>query len=135
MKVDDDWKIIEIGARVGGFRVDLHKLTCDIDHSLNDVLIRMPKKPLIPKKSNGYAAALKWYPKREGKLVKLKGIKKIQELKSFVDLTLNKKLGDRCRFAKHGGKAVFTVMLFNRDRSKLLADIRRIEKMIDIQVA
>ena len=134
MKVDDEWKLIEIGARIGGFRDKLHRLSCDIDHSLNDILIRLPKKPIIPKKCKGFAATLKWYPKQEGRLVKLKGIKKIQELKSFVDITLGKKLGDRCRFAKNGGKAVFTVTLYNAERPTLLADIRRVEKLIDIQV-
>ena len=134
MKIDDEWKLIEIGPRVGGFRDKLHRLSCDIDHSLNDILIRLPKKPIIPKKCKGYAATLKWYPKSEGRLVRLKGIKKIQELKSFVDIMLGKKLGDRCRFAKNGGKAVFTVTLYNAERSKLLADIRRLEQAIDIQV-
>lgn len=134
MKVDDDWKLIEIGARIGGFRDKLHRLSCDIDHSLNDILIRLPKKPVIPKKCKGFGATLKWYPKQEGRLMRLKGIKKIQELKSFVDITLGKKLGDRCRFAKNGGKAVFIVTLYNAERSKLLADIRRVEKLIDIQV-
>jgi hypothetical protein len=134
MKVDDDWKLIEIGPRVGGFRDKLHKLSCGIDHSLNDVLIRLPIKPIIPKKCTGFAATLKWYPKQEGRLTRLKGIKKIQELGSFIDITLGKKLGDLCRFAKNGGKAVFTVTLFNVERSKLLADIRRVEKLIDIQV-
>lgn len=134
MKVDDEWKLIEIGPRVGGFRDKLHKLSCDIDHSLNDILIRLPKKPIIPKKCKGFAATLKWYPRQEGRLTRLKGIKKIQELKSFVDLTLEKKLGDYCRFARNGGKAVFKVTLYNAERAKLLADIRRVEKLIDIQV-
>ncbi len=135
MKIDDDWKIIEIGARIGGFRDKLHRLSCDIDHSLNDVLIRLPKTPVIPKKCKGFAATLKWYPKQEGRLTRLKGIKKIQELGSFVDLILEKKLGDYCRFARNGGKAVFKVTLYNKERSKLLADIRRVEKLIDIQVS
>jgi hypothetical protein len=135
MKIDDDWKIIEIGARIGGFRDKLHRLSCDIDHSLNDVLIRLPKTPVIPKKCKGFAATLKWYPKQEGRLTRLKGIKKIQELSSFVDLILEKKLGDYCRFARNGGKAVFKVTLYNKERSKLLADIRRVEKLIDIQVS
>lgn len=134
MKVDDEWKLIEIGPRVGGYRDKLHRLSCDIDHSLNDILIRLPKKPVIPKKCKGFAAAMKWYPKEEGRLTRLKGIKKVQELKSFVDITLEKKLGDRCRFAKNGGKAVFLMTLYNTDRAKLLADIRRVEKLIDIQV-
>lgn len=134
MKVDDEWKLIEIGPRVGGFRDRLHKLSCDIDHSLNDILIRFPKKPLIPKKCKGYAATLKWYPKKEGVITSLKGIKKAQTVKSFVELKQLKKVGDRCRFAKHGGKAVFTITLYNNERSKLLADIRRIEQMVDVQI-
>lgn len=134
MKIDDAWKLIEIGARVGGFRDKLHRLSCDIDHSLNDILVRIPKKPIIPKKCKGFAATLKWYPKKEGTLVGLKGVKKIQSLKSFVDISVTKKLGDTCTFAKNGGKAVFTVTFFNLDRAKLLADIRRTEQAIDIQI-
>lgn len=134
MKVDDDWRLIEIGPRVGGFRDKLHRLSCDIDHSLNDILIRFPKKPIIPKKCKGYAVTLKWYPKKEGIITKLKGIKKIRELRSFVDIIVNKKVGDRCYFAKNGGKAVFTVTLYNEERSKLLADIRRVEQLVDIKI-
>ena len=134
MKIDDEWKLIEIGPRIGGFRDKLHSLSCDIDHSLNDVLIRLPKKPIIPKKCKGFAATLKWYPKKEGKIVGLKGIKKCQELKSFVDIKLIKKIGDICQFAKNGGKAVFTITLYNAERPRLLADIRRIEQLIDIQM-
>lgn len=134
MKTDDVWKLIEIGPRVGGFRDKLHRLSCDIDHSLNDILIRLPKKPIIPKKCKGFAATLKWYPKKEGTLTALKGIKKIQSLKSFNDISVNKKVGDHCEFAKNGGKAVFTVTFFNMDRAKLLADIRRTEQAIDIQI-
>ncbi len=134
MKVDDEWKLIEIGPRIGGFRHKLHQLSCDIDHSLNDVLIRLPKRPILPKKCKGYAATLKWYPKREGPIIALKGIKKIQALKSFVDIELTKKVGDVCHFAKNGGKAVFTVTFYNAERAKLLADIRRTEQAIDIQI-
>ena len=134
MKVDDEWKIVEIGPRVGGFRHKLHQLSCDIDHSLNDILIRIPRKPIIPKKCKGFAATLKWFPKEEGVIERLKGIKKIRELKSFVDITVNKKVGDRCHFSKNGGKAVFDVTLYNDERSKLLADIRRVEKLVDIQI-
>ncbi len=135
MKVDDEWKLIEIGPRIGGFRHKLHELSCDIDHSLNDILIRLPKRPILPKKCKGYAATLKWYPKKEGIITKLKGIKKCRDLKSFVDINVVKKVGDRCRFAKNGGKAVFTVTLFNVERSKLLADIRRVEQLINIEIA
>ncbi len=120
MKIDDEWKVIEIGSRMGGFRHVLHSLSCDINHSLNDVLIRIPKKPVIPKKCKGYACAMKWFAAKEGTIVEMKGIKKI---------------GDKATFARNGGRSVFNLFLYNTERSKLLADIRRVEKLVEVKVA
>jgi hypothetical protein len=134
MKVDDDWKIIEVGPRCGGFRDVLHNLSCDIDHSLNDILIRIPKKPIIPKKCKGFSAYIKHFAEKEGRITEMKGIKKIETLKSFHSIVVNKKVGDRSIFAKNGGRSVFNAVFYNADRSKLLADIRRLEKMVHIRI-
>ena len=64
----------------------------------------------------------------------MKGIKKIETLNSFHSITINKKVGDRSIFAKNGGRSVFNVVFYNADRSKLLADIRRLEKMVHIKI-
>lgn len=134
MKIDDEWKIIEVGPRVGGFRDLLHKLSCDIDHSLNDMLVRIPRKPVVPKKCKGFATAMKWFADKEGVITEMKGIKKIEELESFHSIIINKKLGDRAVFARNGGRSIFNVFLYNAERSQLLADIRRIEQMVKIRV-
>jgi S-sulfo-L-cysteine synthase (3-phospho-L-serine-dependent) len=135
LKMDDDWKIIEIGARVGGFRHMLHDLSCDINHTLNDVLIRIPKKPVLPKKCKGYAVAMKWFAAKEGIITEMKGTKRLEQLSSFHKIDVNKKVGDKATFARNGGRSVFNLFLYNNDRSKLLADIRRIEKMVEVKVA
>lgn len=134
MKIDNEWKVIEIGARMGGFRHLLHDLSCDINHTLNDVLIRLPKRPILPKKCKGYACAMKWFAPKEGKIIEMKGIKKIEQLNSFHSITVNKKIGDRAIFARNGGRSIFNLFLYNSDRAQLLADIRRVEKMVDIKV-
>ncbi len=134
MKVDDEWKVIEVAARMGGFRHVLHKLTCDIDHSLNDILVRIPHKTIIPKKCSSYACAMKWFTAKEGKIVEMKGVKKIEQLESFHSITVNKKVGDKAVFARKGGRSVFNLLLHNADRSKLLADIRRVEQLVEIKV-
>lgn len=134
MKVDDEWRVIEVGARIGGFRDKLYNLSCDFSHSMNDVLIRVSEKPNIPKKCKGYAATLKWFANKEGRITELKGILKIRELKSFKSIVVSKKVGDRVKFAKNGGKAVFSVTLYNKERSKLLADIRRLEQSVIVKV-
>ena len=135
MKIDGEWKVVEIGARAGGFRHLLHSLSCDIDHALNDILVRIPKKPVVPKKCKGFACAMKWYATKEGKIVEMKGVKKIEELDSFYRLDMNKKVGDKALFAKNGGRSVFNLFMYNPDRSKLLADIRRVEQTVEVKVA
>ncbi len=135
LRVDNDWKIIEIGPRIGGFRHTLHELSCDIDHSLNDILTRIPLKPIIPKKCKGYAAVMRYYANTEGVVEQMTGLKKLKELNSYKEVKVKAKIGDRVSFAKNGGKGVFDLTLFNVDRSKLLADIRRVEKMVNIKIA
>lgn len=132
MKTEDGWKIIELGPRVGGFRQMLYSLAYGINHTMNDILIRVPQKPIIPKKVLGFSIAMKFFAKHEGRLTKLSGIKKTKTLASFKKLYLHKKVGDICRYAKHGGSSVFDIILFNKDRSKLLADVRRLEQMVKI---
>lgn len=130
---EGDWKVVEVGARPGGFRVELYKLSYGIDHILNDVLIRIPEKVKVSKRVKGYTAAMKFFARQEGKLVKVKGLKKAEKIESVQHITQLKFAGDACKFAKNGGTAVFTTILHNKDRSELLADIRRLEQMIDIQ--
>lgn len=134
IKNDKGFKIVEIGPRIGGFRHDLYEMSYGINHRANAVFITIPFKPEIPKKIKGYSVALKLFAKKEGKLKGIKGIKVIQDLKSMKDLTINKKIGDRARFAKNGGKSVLNVLMFNKERAKLLADIRRLENTIKIEV-
>ena len=112
MKIDDEWKLIEVGPRVGGFRHLLHKLSCDIDHNMNDMLIRIPRKPVVPKKCKGFAATLRYYPEKEGVITELKGVKKITKLDSYHDMQIKVKVDARVRFAKNGGKGIFDVTLY-----------------------
>ncbi|HOI60179.1 MAG TPA: ATP-grasp domain-containing protein [Candidatus Pacearchaeota archaeon] len=132
MRLEDGWKVIEIGPRVGGYRHLMYQLSYGINHALNDILIRIPQKPIISKKVKGHTAVFLFYARKEGKLQAIKGVKKVQELESFYDIKINKKIGDVCKFAKNGGKFVCNLVLFNKDRSKLLADIRRMEKTLKI---
>jgi hypothetical protein len=77
---------------------------------------------------------MKWFAEKEGLITEMRGIKKIEELESFHDIWVNKKIGDRAVFARNGGRSVFNLFLYNNDRSKLLADIRRVEQMVEVKV-
>jgi biotin carboxylase len=134
MKTEDGWKVIELGPRVGGFRHEMYELSYGFDHSLNDILIRIPKKPIISKKVKGYTSVMQFYARKKGKLKSIDGIIKVRKLESFSRIDIIKKVGDVCDFARNGDAPVFTIVLFNQNRSRLLADIRRLEQSIKINV-
>ncbi len=134
MKTATAWKVIELAPRMGGFRHTMYSWSYGINHILNDILIRIPQKPVIPKKHKGYTAVFNMYARKEGTLESVSGIRKVRSLTSFVNLTQRKNKGDQLLFAKNGGKPVMEIVLFNKTRSDLLADIRRMEKAIDIVV-
>ena len=132
IRTEEGWKIIEIGPRIGGFRHNMYELSYGINHAANDIMIRIPRKPKIQRKVLGHTAVFKIYPKEPGIIKTMTGIKKIQELKSFYQIKVNKQVGDKAISAANGGKSAFNLTLFNEDRSKLLADIRRMEQAIKI---
>jgi len=135
MKTEDGWKVIELGPRIGGFRHEMYELSYGFDHSLNDILIRIPHKPIISKKIKGFTSVMQFYAKEKGKLVNINGVNKVRKLESFKRIEIIKKHGDMCNFARNGDSPVFTIVLFNKNRSKLLADIRRLEQSIKINIA
>lgn len=128
MRTEEGWKVIELGPRVGGWRDDMYRLSFGIEHRLNDLFIRIPKKPVIHSKIVAYTAVMQFYPKKEGRLVSTKGIQKAKRLDSFYKINIRKKIGSRCKFAKNGGKPIFDITLTNKSRTSLLADIRRLEQ-------
>lgn len=132
IRTEQGWKLIEIGARIGGFRQKFYEMAYGIDHAMNDIRVRIPEKVIIPKKPRGYAGVLKFYSRKEGRLTKIKGVKKIQNLPSVHKIEINRKAGEICRFAKNGGKSVVNVILFHATRQQFLADKRRIEQAIEI---
>ncbi|MEK7108281.1 MAG: ATP-grasp domain-containing protein, partial [Patescibacteria group bacterium] len=83
MRTEREWKVIEVGARVGGFRELMYRLSYGFEHGLNDVLVRIPDKVHVSRRVRGYTAAMKFFAPKEGILTKLKGIKKANELASF----------------------------------------------------
>src|SRR5690606_2687046 len=117
MRIDNDWKIIEIGARIGGLRPKLHRMSCGINHGMNDVLVRMGKQPIVPRRCKKFAAAIKYYAKEEGEIKSILGLKKIEKLSSFHSIEMRKKRGDQSIFAKNGGGAIFVLYLVNDSRA------------------
>ncbi|CAN5416107.1 ATP-grasp domain-containing protein [soil metagenome] len=133
MRTEDGWKVIEAGPRIGGFRHEMYELSYGFNHSANDIAIRIPKKPVLSKKIKGYTVVMQFYAHEKGRLRSLEGVNKVRKLESFSRIEIKKKIGEMCDFARNGDDPVFDIVLFNKDRSRLLADIRRLEQTVRIQ--
>jgi|AntAceMinimDraft_6_1070360.scaffolds.fasta_scaffold06944_3 hypothetical protein len=130
---EGEWKIVEIGPRLGGFRSILYKKSFDIDLDIQDLNVRMGKKIILPRKKIGYTSFIKFFAKEEGIIVSMLGTKKAQYLPSFLGIDQHLKIGDKAEFAKNGGHAVFVIRLFNKDKKQFTEDKRKLEKMIHIK--
>lgn len=129
-----EWKIIEIGPRIGGNRETLYEKCYGINHTLNDLLTRMHnKKPVIKEKILGYLSTIYFYPKKEGFIKEIKGVKKAKKLISYLESTQHLKKGGKSLYAKNGGSSVLKVTLFNTDKEQFIEDKRKLEKMIHIE--
>ncbi|MDX1765425.1 MAG: ATP-grasp domain-containing protein [Candidatus Saccharimonadales bacterium] len=130
MKTPKGWKIIEIGPRVGGFRDYIYSNSFGINHTANDILVRLPLRPLTPRMIRGHSAVMKIFPREEGEIVKVVGLKKARKFESVdhIDVKLHK--GDKALFARNGGGGVADVYLASEEKHKLLADMRRVEQTI-----
>ncbi len=135
MLTDDGWKIIEAGPRIGGFRHEMYKLSFGIDHMLNDLLIRLPMRPIISRRTKSHTVAMQFFAPEEGIIEDIKGLKTIKTLKSYYRYNIRTPKGKFARYARHGGVATVDLILSNKDRSDLQADIRRAEQAIKISVA
>lgn len=134
MRLEEEWKIIEIAPRQGGYRESMYRYAYDIDITHNEFLMKTGQNIPETPSAKGYCAVLQIFAETEGVIAATSGVKKTEELDSVVTVKQKLKKGDRAKFAKNGGKSVFDITLFNKDRSLLLADIRRIEKDLEIKI-
>ncbi len=133
MRTVKGWKIVEIGARVGGFRNEIYRLAFDFDHKANDILVHLGRRPVIKRMPKYHVAILKFYPKKPGKLVSIGGLQKAKELSSVVSVYQEKSVGDYCDFAKHGHLFVVAFVIRAKTRADLLGEVRKIEHLINIE--
>ena len=94
---EGEWKIVEIGARMGGFRSMMYKKSFGINLDIQDINIHLGRKINLPRNKKGYTSVIKFFAKKEGIITKIQGIKKTNpgELKSkfaVVKIPANKKV-------------------------------------------
>lgn len=121
-KTKDGWKIIEIGPRIGRYRIEMYREAYGIVHSDNDVRVRLGLTPEVATKEHASCAAYSIYPATEGVLEQVEQFDVIGELPSFVYARRLIDDGSNVRYAKNGGHAIGEVILAHRDKDQFEID-------------
>ncbi len=134
-KTKDDWKIIEVGPRVGRYRIEMYREVYGIDHSDNDVKVRLGIEPQIRDEAKAYCSVYSIYPATEGKLERIDSFDEINGLKSLVYMRRLIDDGSNVYHAKHGGHALAEVILACEDMRQFEQDCAWLENNVKAVVA
>lgn len=128
------WKIIELGPRLGRFRHQMYGLAYGIDHSLNDIKVRLGLPPEISHRRKSYCAGYCIYPHTEGKLRTIHGLRELETRSDIRGLKVFAEPGDPCRMAKHGGHALAEFLVIATTKAAFGQVTQHIEKTVAVDI-
>lgn len=129
------WKIIEVGPRVGRYRVELYREVYGIDHSSNDIKVRFGLTPEISTAIAKHCAVYSIYPLEEGYLDSVAYASEVNQLPSLLYIRRLIQDGVVVRHAKHGGHAIMEVILSHSNSDQFERDCLWFESHVKAVVA
>lgn len=128
----DGPRIVEIGARNGGYRERMHNLANGIDITGAALSLALGKSPTISSDKNEHCAVLELFPKVNGTFVKIKNLDKLQELKSLQTLSVKSKSGEKVGKASDGFKTPLIIILHSKSQKIIQSDLAYIKENVEI---
>jgi hypothetical protein len=123
-------RVVEIGARNGGYRERMHELANGID-ILGNQLSTILDQPLdITPKKNEPCAVLELFPKTPGIFSGIQNEDLLKGLQSFSYLSIKPKIGDFVGKSSQGYKASAVIVLHSNDSSVFQNDLQFVNDQV-----
>lgn len=119
----DGPRIVEIGARNGGYRERMHMLANGIDIMSAALDVFTGRQPEINATKNENVAVLELFPKTAGEYVGVNNEDKLRELPSLNNFIPKRKAGEQIGKAADGYKMTAIVILHNSDAEQFEKDL------------
>jgi biotin carboxylase len=116
-------RIVEIGARNGGYRERMHRIANDIDITGAAVDLALGKIPNIAATKNDPCAVLELFPKASGEFIGISHGNELEKLPSLNYLSIKPEIGAYVGKAADGYKMVAVVILSNSNREQFQQDL------------
>ena len=128
-------RIVEIGARNGGYRARMHSVANGIDiyDQLINTLTDQPINASSSKRDG--CAVLELFPKVAGEFTELASEDQLRKLPSFTYLSIKAKPGDRIGLSSAGHKATAVIILHNPDLKQFQADLAFVDNNVQVVTA
>jgi len=128
----DGPRIVEIGARNGGYRERMHWLANGIDITGNMLRLAFGDKPKIIATKNESIAVLELFPKTPGFFAGIKNEEELRSLLSLNYLSIKTKIGDFIGKSSDGYKMAVVVILHNSDSKQFLRDLDFVNNSVEV---
>lgn len=115
-------RIVEIGARNGGYRERMHRLANDIDITENALALALNQPLNITAKKNDYVGVFELFPKTPGTFTGISHQEALEGLQSLNYLSIKATPGQYIGKAGDGYKMAAVVILANDDPAQFLRD-------------
>lgn len=127
-------KIIEIGARTGGYRPRMHQLAEGIDLFQAQTNIAQNMLPDLTAHFSKYCAVYEIFPKEEGLFVEISSFDKIKELSSLFYHSIAAKKGENVGPSKNGYRFSAVFIFVNDNKDTFRKDTEFFEKNLRVIV-
>lgn len=125
-------KIVEIGARNGGYRERMHMLANGIDITGNALQLAFGKTPVLTTTRNDNCAVLELFPKNPGEFVKISNETELRQLDSLVSYDLKATPGVVVGKASDGYKMTAVVVLHNKNTEVFTKELQWITDTVSV---
>jgi len=129
----DGPRIVEIGARNGGYREHMHALANGIDIFGAAIAVALGREPHIQATKNESVAVLELFPKMPGDFVGITHEAELRGLPSFLDVRVKAKPGTFVGKAADGFKMCAIVELHHADPQQIKNDMAYILGHVAVQ--
>lgn len=128
----DEPRIVEIGARNGGYRERMHALANGIDITGAALSIALGKTPNIQATKHDSCAVLELFPKTAGIYKEIRHYEELLALPSTRYTSIKAKVGSHIGKSADGFKAALVLILANHDSKQFNKDLEFINRHVQV---
>lgn len=132
---DEGPRIVEIGARNGGYRERMYQLANGIDVTKNALGLIFGEMPEITATKNEPVAVLELFPREEGEFLELTEQAEFEKLESLEYLSVKAKPGELIGKSSDGFKAAAIIILHHAETEVFEKDLKFVNENVRVVVA